>query len=57
MRVTLLNENSTFSDKISVILAERQIELTNVRLSGERKSAEVRELSDIIKNAIMKFFH
>jgi branched-chain amino acid transport system substrate-binding protein len=53
----LLTENSTFSDKISVILAERQIELSNARLSGERKSAEIRKLSNIIKTAIMKFFH
>ena len=53
----LLTENSTFSDKISVVLAERQIELGNARLSGEHKSAEIRKLSNIIKTAIMKFFH
>ena len=53
----LLTENSTFSDKISVILAERQIELSDTRLSGERKSAEIGKLSNIIKTAIMKFFH
>ena len=53
----ILTENPTFSGEISIILAERQIDLSNARLSGERKSAEVRKLSNIIKTAIMRFFN
>ena len=53
---SIIKNNANFSDKISRVLAERQVELSNARLSSEKKSEEVQKLSSEIKAAIMRFF-
>ena len=50
-------DNVTFSDQISIVLALRAIELSDARLSGQLKSADVKKLSNIITSAIIAVFH
>jgi potassium-dependent mechanosensitive channel len=53
---SIIKNNANFSDQISLVLAERQAELSNARLSSDKKSEEVKKLSSEIKAAILRFF-
>ena len=48
--------NQSFSDNISTVLAERQIQLDQAKLSSIQKTAEIKKLSSKIKLAILQFF-
>ena len=53
----VISDNQVFSEKISTILAEREIELSNAKLSPIEKITELEKLSSKIKMAILKFFN